>query len=138
MVREGYDRVSRAYRPDGFEPAASEYVRWLAWLDCDLRQGSQVLDLGCGCGLPVARSLAHWLRPGGRLLVTVGHAEWTGTEEDWLGVPGATMYWSHAAPETYREWLAEEGVCIVREDRVPEGRVTHPVLYARLAGRGEP
>ena len=38
--------------------------------------------------------IARWLRPSGVLLATVGHSAWTGSEDDWLGVPGATMAWS--------------------------------------------
>ncbi|MBO0827842.1 MAG: class I SAM-dependent methyltransferase [Streptosporangiales bacterium] len=56
-VREGYDAVSHLYRDDGGEDG--RYAAWLAALDWLLRPGAAVLDLGCGCGVPVARSLTR-------------------------------------------------------------------------------
>ena len=43
---------------------------------------------------PLIGHLFDWLRPGGRLLVVMGQADWEGRESDWLGL-GAEMYWSH-------------------------------------------
>jgi 2-polyprenyl-3-methyl-5-hydroxy-6-metoxy-1,4-benzoquinol methylase len=56
VVRTGYDEVSHLYRGDDDEPA--EYGPWTAALHSRLPNGATVLDLGCGCGVPVARSLA--------------------------------------------------------------------------------
>jgi SAM-dependent methyltransferase len=61
VVRQGYDRVSRAYRSDVGENA-QEYAAWLRELAPLLEPGAPVLDLGCGCGIPVARDLATWFR----------------------------------------------------------------------------
>ena len=36
--------------------------------------------------------LFEWLQPEGYLLVTVGNRAWTGVEENWLDVTGATMF----------------------------------------------
>lgn len=77
-------------------------------------------------------SIASWLSPAGFLLATVGWRAWTGTEPDWRGVPGATMYWSHAGAETYRQWLSERDFEIVQEGFLPEGDGGHTVLLARL------
>lgn len=55
MVRKGYDVVSYAYRADDAEDGA--YGEWLDELFPHLRPGAMVLDLGCGCGIPVARRL---------------------------------------------------------------------------------
>jgi SAM-dependent methyltransferase len=79
--------------------------------------------------------MAGWLRPGGYLLVTVGHQAWTGTEDDWLG-SGATMAWSHADERTYLEWLARAGVRVLRRTFVPEGADGHVLLLAQKAERG--
>jgi len=46
------------------------------------------------------RRVRRWLRPGGVLLATVGHRAWSGIERDWLGVPGAEMWWDHADAAT--------------------------------------
>lgn len=57
FVRRGYDILSRAYRAD--DAPEGEYAGWLDQLDSRLAPGSRVLDLGCGCGIPVARRLAR-------------------------------------------------------------------------------
>jgi 2-polyprenyl-3-methyl-5-hydroxy-6-metoxy-1,4-benzoquinol methylase len=55
IVRRGYDRVSDLYRGDDERPA--EYSEWLDQIMVCLRPGARVLDLGCGNGVPVARTL---------------------------------------------------------------------------------
>ena len=56
VVRRGYDAVSRFYREaDG---ADGEYAPWIALVRKGVGPGGAVLDLGCGCGVPVARALA--------------------------------------------------------------------------------
>jgi len=56
LVRRGYDAVSYRYRSDEDVPA--DYAEWINGLRYRLHHGASVLDLGCGCGIPVARSLA--------------------------------------------------------------------------------
>jgi 2-polyprenyl-3-methyl-5-hydroxy-6-metoxy-1,4-benzoquinol methylase len=56
IVRRGYDAVSERYRADDDEPAA--YTAWLAVLRARLPSVASVLDLGCGCGVPISRTLA--------------------------------------------------------------------------------
>lgn len=55
-MRHGYDLVSRAYRADDAEDGA--YAEWLDLLESRVEPGARILDLGCGCGIPVARRLA--------------------------------------------------------------------------------
>ena len=55
-------------------------------------------------------------------MVTVGGGAWTGTEDDWLGVKGATMFWSHAGADTYRRWFGAAGFTIL-EDRFEPKRL---------------
>jgi SAM-dependent methyltransferase len=204
VVRRGYDAVSHRYRRDDADDG--EYGPWIRRLLRRLRPRGAVLDLGCGCGVPVARALsaaghlvtgvdisdvqieraralvpaarfiradatevnlpassfdavvclytlihmpldeqppllarvASWLRPGGRLVATVGHQAWTGTEADWLG-GGADMWWSHADASTYRGWLAGAGLVVESEEFVPEGSGGHALFWARRQpgeGRG--
>jgi SAM-dependent methyltransferase len=60
IVRRGYDRVSRAYRAGDADDG--QYAAWLELLETRVAAGGAVLDLGCGCGVPVARRLARRYR----------------------------------------------------------------------------
>lgn len=72
-----------------------------------------------------------WLQPGGYLLATVGSERWTGTEQNWLEVPGGTMYWSHADIATYLQWFAEAGFVVQWDRFIPEGESGHTLLFAK-------
>jgi len=64
-VRNGYDKVSFAYRedcPDRASESYKQYEAWIAELGGHLPQYSSVLDLGCGCGVPAARLLSRRFR----------------------------------------------------------------------------
>jgi len=205
VVRKGYDTVSLAYRADqASEECQREYAQWLGYLADSVPLRAEVLDLGCGCGVPAAQLLANrysvtgvdispvqiqrarrlvprgqficadmtsvafaakrfdaivclyalihvpldeqpgllrriagWLQPGGLLLATVGHQAWTGTEMNWLGVPGAAMHWSHTDEATYLRWF--ETMCLhVRWHRfIPEGTGGHTLVLANKSGRGQ-
>ena len=198
-VREGYDKVSRAYRGDTIAARDAQcYCDCADFLRTRLLTGSRVLDLGCGCGIPLAKELSkshrvtgvdlspvqieraralvpnadfrcadmtqitmpnswfdavvalysiihvpladqpgcfadvgRWLKPNGWLVCVVGHREWTGTEENWLGVPGATMFWSHADQATYHQWLTDNGFRVEPPRFIPEGRGGHTMFMAQ-------
>ncbi|MEV5575305.1 class I SAM-dependent methyltransferase [Spirillospora sp. NPDC052269] len=55
LVRTGYNALSHHYRAD--DDPAEEYDGWLDGLHERLPEHADVLDLGCGCGLPAARRL---------------------------------------------------------------------------------
>jgi 2-polyprenyl-3-methyl-5-hydroxy-6-metoxy-1,4-benzoquinol methylase len=57
VVRRGYDALSYHYRRDDAEDG--QYGPWLADLAGRIPPSSAVLDVGCGCGVPVARFLAN-------------------------------------------------------------------------------
>jgi SAM-dependent methyltransferase len=58
IVREGYDRISHAYRSDSGDEARADYTAWLDEIRQRVPAGAAVLDLGCGCGVPAAQLLA--------------------------------------------------------------------------------
>jgi SAM-dependent methyltransferase len=57
VVREGYDSVSYRYRDD--DAGTDQYTPWLVELARRLPERASVLDVGCGCGVPVSRDLAR-------------------------------------------------------------------------------
>ena len=56
LVRSGYNVLSLHYRSD--DDPARGYEPWLSGLRERIPSGAQVMDVGCGCGVPVARQLA--------------------------------------------------------------------------------
>lgn len=56
LVRRGYDAVSSIYRADDAEEG--QYGPWIQTLLQRLPDDGRVLDLGCGCGVPVSRAVA--------------------------------------------------------------------------------
>lgn len=62
IVREGYQRASYAYRGDTCDLEQSGYGHWLRQLHPRLATGARVLDLGCGCGIPVTAELTKRYR----------------------------------------------------------------------------
>jgi SAM-dependent methyltransferase len=59
IVRAGYNKASYAYRADDTPDDYGDYAAWAAILADRLPERSPVLDIGCGCGLPVTRILAE-------------------------------------------------------------------------------
>lgn len=59
IVRTGYDALSYLYRQD--DDTSICHIRWASLLVEILRptKVARVLDLGCGCGIPVARTLVQ-------------------------------------------------------------------------------
>jgi 2-polyprenyl-3-methyl-5-hydroxy-6-metoxy-1,4-benzoquinol methylase len=57
VVRDGYNAISYDYREDDADEGG--YAPWIAELRHRLPDGGSVLDLGCGCGVPVSRSLSE-------------------------------------------------------------------------------
>jgi RimJ/RimL family protein N-acetyltransferase len=84
------------------------------------------------------RKIAAWLKPGAAFMGSVGRMAWTGIEEDWLGVKGGTMYWSHQNEETYRRWLAESGLSVEWTRFIPEGTRGHSLVLAHRPVGVEP
>jgi SAM-dependent methyltransferase len=58
LVRQSYDKISHAYRSDSISRDRAYFV-WLDALAPLLQPNDAILDLGCGCGIPVAHELAQ-------------------------------------------------------------------------------
>jgi 2-polyprenyl-3-methyl-5-hydroxy-6-metoxy-1,4-benzoquinol methylase len=56
LVRKGYDVVSHEYRADDDDD--ERYRPWIAALREAVPHGGEILDLGCGAGVPVSRELS--------------------------------------------------------------------------------
>jgi hypothetical protein len=124
LVRRGYDALSYRYRADDAEPGG--YGPWVERLLHLLPPAADVLDLGRGAGVPVARTLA-----------TTGYDAWTGSDASWLG--GSTpMYWSQADAAASRRWIQDAGLVITAEDTIPEGNSAHALFWAQRPGPAEP
>ena len=59
MVADGYDRISDAYTRDAETTRAGERDAYTRRLFGIVPAGAQVLDLGCGAGVPTTRLLAE-------------------------------------------------------------------------------
>ncbi len=76
-------------------------------------------------------ALHRWLQPGGYVMATVGADAWTGSEDHWLDVPDAQMYWSHTDAGSYQHWLEAQGFRIAWTRFVPEGQGGHTLMLAQ-------
>jgi SAM-dependent methyltransferase len=77
------------------------------------------------------RKIALWLRSSGYFLATVGHGEWTGEDETYLGVSGGRMCWSHADEATNVRWIEKAGLHVHWTQFVPEGNGGHTLVFAQ-------
>lgn len=121
-------------------PAAEFECADMTQLQFAEKRFSAIVSLYAIIHVPVAeqpgllRKIRAWLKPGGILLIIVGATAWTGTEENWLDVAGASMYWSHADAATYTAWLTAAGFRVELSQFVPEGDGGHTLILARASG----
>ena len=109
IVRDGYTKLADTFGPGCFESTPGQreslYAEWLGEVTASAMRG-------------------------GRFAATLGHVASEGTENDWLGVPGATMFWSHADAQSYRRWPSESGLRVETERFVPEDNGGHTYFCA--------
>ena len=61
MVRDGYDKISHAYRGNVIDLSDSHQslrAQWVTELQQLVKPGAAILDLGCGNGIPTTKLLA--------------------------------------------------------------------------------
>ncbi len=124
-------------RARAYVPSANFICADMTTLDFSPSSFAAVLCLYALIHVPLAEQpalfdgIARFLQPGGLLLATVGATAWTGCESDWLGVPGGTMYWSHADAATYQHWLQQRGFTLAYSEFIPEGDGGHVLVLAQ-------
>jgi cyclopropane fatty-acyl-phospholipid synthase-like methyltransferase len=82
----------------------------------------------------VFKKIYNQLSESGMAIVTVGHDKWEGYEDNWLGVEGAKMYWSHYAVDTYHELLNTMNFNMILDEFIPEGNSGHHNLWIQKSG----
>ncbi|WP_227354257.1 class I SAM-dependent methyltransferase [Haladaptatus salinisoli] len=82
----------------------------------------------------VVAEFARVLSPGGRLLLTAGTSEWSGTNPDWLG-SGVEMRWDIAGPAETRRLLESAGFAVEREGTVEDGLAEQDAEFAYFVAR---
>jgi len=125
LVRKGYDALSHRYRADDADEG--RYAPWLAGLRERLPTAARVLDLGCGCGVPVARTLsdAGYQVTGVDISeVQIGRAR--------MLVPRAAFVCADAMTVTFAPASFDAIVCLYALFHLPLD--AQPLLLARAAG----
>jgi 2-polyprenyl-3-methyl-5-hydroxy-6-metoxy-1,4-benzoquinol methylase len=124
LVRRGYDAVSYRYRGDSGD--AGERRPWVDRLVSLLPPDARVLDLGCGCGVPVSRDLvAEGL--------TVTGVDISGVQIDRARalVPAATFIRTDASAVTFAAGSFHAVVCLYMLIHLPLAE--QPALLTRIA-----
>ncbi|AXK35218.1 class I SAM-dependent methyltransferase [Streptomyces armeniacus] len=124
VVRRGYDAVSHAYRADDAPPG--QYGPWIDALRRELPDGAAVLDLGCGCGVPVARALTA-----AGYAVTGVDLSGTQIRRARTLVPGATFHQGDAAGLDCPAASFDAVVCLYALIHMPLAE--QPALLRRIA-----
>jgi SAM-dependent methyltransferase len=116
------DFTSMAFRPDSFDGVVAFYVfMHVPWEEL----------------APTFHRIFAWLRPGGRLMLTLGTIDSEDRVEEWLGVP---MFFAGRGPETTERLLLEAGFQVEMSEERGEvearyGPVEFRWVIARKPGR---
>lgn len=125
LVRRGYDALSWHYRADDADDGT--YGPWLATLRERLPAGARVLDLGCGCGIPVAR----WLADASHAVTGVDFSP-VQLERARRLVPTARFVLADATQVAFPTAAFDAVVCLYMLFHLPLHE--QPVLLGRIAG----
>ncbi len=124
LVQRGYDSLSYRYRRDHEIPA--EYAPWLTDLQRRLPANANVLDLGCGSGIPVAKTLAD----NGHQVTGVDLSEVQINRARQL-VPQATFLHADATQVAFADRTFDAVICLYALIHMPID--TQPHLLHRIA-----
>jgi len=127
IVADGYDAIAETYR-DWTEADSWPRLEWLALLEAELPGGSEVLELGCGAGVPVTRALAERHRVTG---VDISARQIELAREN---VPGGTFVQGDALAVGLPQ--VDAVVSLYMSGHVPRGE--QPELLRRIAGALRP
>jgi 2-polyprenyl-3-methyl-5-hydroxy-6-metoxy-1,4-benzoquinol methylase len=125
VVRRGYDALSYCYRRDDADDGG--YGPWLSDLISRLPAAASVLDLGCGCGVPVSRHLAN----AGHQVTGVDISDVQVKRARGL-VPAGTFIRADATEITFRSGSFDAVVCLYALIHMPLDE--QPRLIDRIAG----
>jgi SAM-dependent methyltransferase len=123
VVRRGYDALSYHYRRDDADDG--QYGPWLCDLLRRLPTPADVLDLGCGCGLPAARILAN----AGHHVTGIDISD-VQIERARRLVPTATFVWADAVELDLPPARFDAVVCLYTLIHIP--LADQPALIGRL------
>ena len=133
IVRRGYDELSLRYRGDAETPP--HYASWIGELSGRLGPNADVLDLGCGCGVPVARDLSA----AGHRVTGIDISD-VQIERAQRLVPGATFVRGDATQAAFPPGSFDAVVCLYTIIHVPLdeqapllGRLATSLRHARHA-----
>jgi SAM-dependent methyltransferase len=126
IVEAGYDRIARVYLEwSGLRPSPVR-LRWLARAVDLTGPGSDVLELGCGAGLPMTAALAD-----GRTVTAVDISA-AQIELATRHVPGATFLHADMLEVRFEPSSFDAVVAFYSLPHVPRDEV--PALLRRIAG----
>jgi cyclopropane fatty-acyl-phospholipid synthase-like methyltransferase len=125
IVADGYDRIARRYLEWSGAAPSPERMRALGRLLGLLDDGAQVLELGCGAGVPVTRALADRCRVTG---VDISAAQVAMARQH---VPAATFVQADMAALDFPPESFDAVVAFYAITHVP--REQHAALLGRIA-----
>lgn len=118
LVRAGYNALSYHYRSD--DDSAEQYAGWLADLQARLPEHTDVLDIGCGCGIPVA----HFLTAAGHHVTGVDISD-VQIERARRLVPDATFIRADATQLRFPSGSFDAVVCLYSLIHMPLDHQAH-------------
>jgi SAM-dependent methyltransferase len=126
MIAQGYDRVADEYAALESEPAPWPRLARVKAFIADLPDGSRVLDVGCGNGVPATREIAQRHEVTG---VDISPEQIARAKSN---VPAATFHCADVRDIEFPQGSFDAIVALYLIDNVPAQ--DYPTLFQKLAG----